>query len=67
MSSVVKELKQKLFYHERLISMMEGKSLPIKDILLKDVKEMRDVLEKAKKEEIEHERINHKNNTNSTG
>jgi len=49
--SLVKELKQKLFYHERLISMIDNKSLPIKDVLLRDVKEMRDVLEKAKYEE----------------
>ena len=55
MNSVVQELKQKLFYHERLISMMGEKSLPIKDVLLKDVREMRDVLERAKKEDNKHE------------
>ena len=51
MSSFVKEMKQKLFYHERLLSMISDNNLPIKEVLLKDVREMRDVLEKAKYEQ----------------
>jgi len=53
--SVVRELKSKLFYHERLISMMSDKSLPIKNVLLNDIKDMRNVLERAKREEKNNE------------
>jgi len=56
MNSTDKELKQKLYYHEKLIGMMGEKTLPIKSILLKDVQDMRDILEKAKREENTHDR-----------
>jgi len=57
MSSTDRELKQKLYYHEKLIEMMGDKSLPIKSVLLKDVKDMRDIIERAHKEDKSNERI----------
>ena len=51
MSSVHKELKQKLYYHEKLISMIGDSALPIKKVLLNDIREMKQVIETASEKE----------------
>lgn len=40
-----KELKSILYNHRKLISMMNDKVLPIKEILLKDIQDMHNVIE----------------------
>jgi regulator of extracellular matrix RemA (YlzA/DUF370 family) len=45
--SITKELRTILYNHRKLISMISDKSLPIKNMLLKDVQDMNQVIECA--------------------
>jgi len=55
--SITKELRTILYNHRKLISMISGKSLPIKSMLLKDVQDMNQVIECANiKREISKEK-----------
>jgi hypothetical protein len=47
--SVTKELRTILYNHRKLISMISDKNLPIKNVLLNDVRDMNELLEVASK------------------
>ena len=45
------DIKNILNNHEKLLSMIDSKMLPIKEVLLKDVEEIKSILETASKKE----------------